>query len=86
MIPALTRRRGDRATNEDGTKVTARAGAGFLFHEDGERNSVRDFIATPLEEELSQALARPRCGRRPVGEALRGRSCRASVTVTGSSA
>ena len=33
------------------------------------RSRVRDFIETMLEEELSQALARPRYGRRRVGEA-----------------
>ena len=56
--------------NQDSTKGPARAGEGWLFDnwidaiEDGVRSRVRDFIETMLEEELSQALARPRYGRR----------------------
>jgi putative transposase len=54
----------------DSTKDTPRAAEGLLFDswidaiEDGVRNRVREFIETMLEEELSQALARPRYGRR----------------------
>jgi transposase-like protein len=61
--------------NQDSTKDPARAGEGSLFDnwidaiEDGVRSRVRDFIETMLEEELSQALARPRYGRQRVGEA-----------------
>ena len=62
--------------NEGSTKDPARAGEGWLFDnwidaiEDGVRSRVRDFIETMLEEELSQALARPRYGRRQAGEAF----------------
>ncbi len=61
--------------DEDSTKRTARAGEGSLFDnwidavEDGVRCRVRDFIEAMLEEELSQALARPRYGRRNAVEA-----------------
>ena len=36
--------------------------------EDGVRARVRGFIETMLEEELCEALSRPRCGRRKAGE------------------
>src|SRR5277367_6071479 len=61
--------------NENSTRDPGRADDGSLFDnwtdaiEDGVRSRVRDFIETMLEEELSQALARPRYGRRRTGEA-----------------
>jgi putative transposase len=75
MIPALARRIGEHAMKEDSTRETSRAGESLLFDdwidaiEDGVRLRVRDFIEAMLEEELSQALARPRYGRRQLMEA-----------------
>jgi transposase-like protein len=60
--------------NESSTKDPTRADEGSLFDnwidaiEDGVRSRVPGFIETMLEEELSQALARPRYGRRRAGE------------------
>src|SRR5271156_4942818 len=74
MIPALARWNGDHAMTSDTTKEAAVAAEGLLFDdwfdaiEDGVRARVRGFIETMLEEELSQALARPRYGRRKAGE------------------
>jgi putative transposase len=56
------------------TNEMRQAGESLLFDswidavEDGVRSRVRDFIETMLEEELSQALARPRYGRRDASE------------------
>jgi putative transposase len=78
MIPALARRTGDHAMDKDSTKGTDRAADGSLFDnwsdaiEDGVRSRVREFIEALLEEELSQALARPRYGRRQAGESADG--------------
>jgi len=64
--------------DKDSTKGTDRAAEGSLFDnwsdaiEDGVRGRVREFIEALLEEELSQALARPRYGRRQAGEAVDG--------------
>ena len=58
----------------DTTKETAVAAEVLLFDnwfdaiEDGVRARVRGFIETMLEEELSDALSRPRYGRRKPGE------------------
>src|SRR3954468_6439107 len=40
--------------------------------EDGLRAKVRGFIETMIEEELTTALSRPRCGRRRDGDAVVG--------------
>ena len=64
--------------DKDSTKGTDRAAEGSLFDnwidaiEDGVRSRVREFIEALLEEELSQALARPRYGRRQSGQAVDG--------------
>jgi putative transposase len=56
------------------TNEMRQAAEGLLFDswidavEDGVRSRVRDFIETMLEEELSQALAGPRYGRRDASE------------------
>ncbi len=56
------------------TKEAAGAAAALLFDdwfdaiEDGVRCRVRGFIETMLEAELSEALSRPRYGRRKPGE------------------
>src|SRR5271167_3572410 len=74
MIPALARWNGDHAMTSDTTKEAAVAAEGLLFDdwfdaiEDGVRARVRGFIETMLEEELSEALSRPRYGRRKPGE------------------
>ena len=60
--------------NKDTTEGTDRAAEGSLFDnwidaiEDGVRARARGFIETMLEEELSEALSRPRYGRRKPGE------------------
>ena len=59
---------------KDTTKEAAVAAEGLLFDdwfdaiEDGVRARVRGFIETMLEEELCEALSRPRYGRRKSGE------------------
>ena len=59
---------------KDSTKEAAVAAEALLFDdwfdaiEDGVRARVRGFIETMLEEELSEALSRPRYGRRKPGE------------------
>ena len=59
---------------KDTTKEAAVAAEGLLFDdwfdaiEDGVRARVRGFIETMLEEELCEALSRPRYGRRKLGE------------------
>ena len=64
--------------DKDTTQGTDRPGEGSLLDnwidaiEDGVRSRVREFIEALLEEELSQALARPRYGRRPAGEVAAG--------------
>ena len=64
--------------DKDITKGTDRAAEGSVFDcwtdaiEDGVRGRVRNFIEALLEEELSQALARPRYGRRQAGEGAGG--------------
>jgi transposase-like protein len=74
MIPALARWNGDHAMTRDTTKETAVAAEVLLFDnwfdaiEDGVRARVRGFIETMLEEELSDALSRPRYCRRKPGE------------------
>ena len=74
MIPALARWNGDHAMTKDTTKeaaVTAEALAPddwFDAIEDGVRARARGFLETMLEEELSEALSRPRYGRRKPGE------------------
>ena len=74
MIPALARWNGDHAMTKDTTKEAAVAAEGLLFDdwfdviEDGVRARVRGFIETMLEAELSEALSRPRYGRRRPGE------------------
>jgi transposase-like protein len=74
MIPALARWNGDHAMTRDTTKEAAVAAEVLLFDnwfdaiEDGVRARVRGFIETMLEEELSDALSRPRYGRRKLGE------------------
>src|SRR5271166_7192509 len=74
MIPALARWNGDHAMTKDTTKEAAAAAEGLLFDdwfdaiEDGVRARVRGFIETMLEEELCEALSRPRYGRRRPGE------------------
>jgi transposase-like protein len=74
MIPALARWNGDHAMRKDTTKEAAVAAEVLLFDdwfdaiEDGVRARVRGFIETMLEEELSEALSRPRYGRRKSGE------------------
>ena len=73
MIPALARWNGDHAMTKDTTKEAAwppklcfwmigstRSRTGFGLG--------RGFIETMLEEELSEALSRPRYGRRKPGE------------------
>ena len=74
MIPALARWNGDHAMTKDTTKEAAVAAEALLFEdwfdgiEDGVRARVRGFIETMLEAELSEALSRPRYGRRRPGE------------------
>jgi hypothetical protein len=74
MISALARWNGDHAMTKDTTKEAVVAAEVFLFDdwfdaiEDGVRARVRGFIETMLEEELSDALSRPRYGRRKPGE------------------
>src|SRR6202158_4729367 len=74
MIPALARWNGDHAMTKDTTKEVAVAAEALLFDdwfdgiEDGVRARVRGFIETMLEAELSEALSRPRYGRRRPGE------------------
>src|SRR5271157_2380851 len=74
MILALARWNGDHAMTKDTTKEAAAAAEGLLFDdwfdaiEDGVRARVRGFIETMLEEELCEALSRPRYGRRKSGE------------------
>ena len=59
---------------KDTTKAAAVAAEALLFDnwfdaiEDGVRARARSFIETMLEEELSEALSRPRYGRRKPGE------------------
>ena len=59
---------------KDTTKEAAGAAEALLFDdwfdaiEDGVRSRVRGFIETMLEAELSEALSRPRYGRRKPGE------------------
>jgi putative transposase len=70
MIPALERWTGDHAMAKDTTNAAAIAADIMLFDnwfdpiEDGVRSRVRGFIETMLEEELDDALSRPRYGRR----------------------
>src|SRR5208283_360760 len=70
MIPALERWTGDHAMTKDTTKASAVGADIMLFDnwfdaiEDGVRARVRGFIGTMLEEELDEALSRPRYGRR----------------------
>src|SRR5271166_2612812 len=87
MILALARWNGDHAMTKDTTKEAAAAAEGLLFDdwfdaiEDRVRARVRGFIETMLEEELCEALSRPRYGRRRSGEDVgRGRAPRASRT------
>src|SRR5271154_584311 len=74
MIPALARWNGDHAMTKDTTKEAAVAAEALLLDdwfdaiEDGVRARARGFIETMLEEELSEALSRPRYGRRKPGE------------------
>jgi transposase-like protein len=74
MIPALERWTGDRAMTKDTTKPAAVAADIMLFDnwfdpiEDGVRVRVRGFIETMLEEELDEALSRPRYGRRKASD------------------
>src|SRR5258708_29609247 len=74
MIPALARWNGDHAMKKDTTKEAAVAAEalllddGFEAIEDGVRARARGFIETMLEEELSEALSRPRYGRRRPGQ------------------
>jgi hypothetical protein len=74
MIPALARWNGDHAMTKDTTKEAAVAADALLLDdwfdaiEDGVRARARGFIETMLEEELSEALSRPRYGRRKPGE------------------
>ena len=49
--------------------------------EDGVRARVRGFIETMLEAELSEALSRPRYGRRRLGESLLRRTRRRSGRI-----
>ena len=69
MIPAA-RWNGYHAMIKDTTKEAAGAAEALLFDdwfdaiEDGVRSRVRGFIETMLEAELSEALSRPRYGRR----------------------
>ena len=59
---------------KDATKEAAVAAEVLLFDdwfdaiEDGVRARVRGFVETMLEEELCEALSRPRYGRRKPGE------------------
>jgi putative transposase len=70
MIPALARWNGDHAITKDSTNEAAATAEALLFDdwfdaiEDGVRARVRGFIETMLEAELSEALSRPRYGRR----------------------
>src|ERR1700727_314785 len=74
MIPALARWNGDHAMRKATTKEAAVAAEALLLDdwfdaiEDGVRARARGFIETMLEEELSEALSRPRYGRRKPGE------------------
>jgi putative transposase len=74
MIPALARWNGDHAMTKDTAKEAAVAAGALLFDdwfnaiEGGVRARVRGFIETILEAELSEALSRPRYGRRRPGE------------------
>src|SRR6202051_3522623 len=74
MIPALARWNGDHAMTKDTTKEAAVAAEALLLDdwfdaiEDGVRARARGFIETMLEAELSEALSRPRYGRRRPGE------------------
>ena len=74
MISALARWNGDHAMTKDTTKEAAGAAEVLLFDdwfdaiENGVRARVRGFIETMLEAELSDALSRPRYGRRKSGE------------------
>ncbi len=74
MIAALARWNGDHAMTKNTTTEAAMAAEGLLFDdwfdaiEDGVRARVRGFIETMLEAELSEALSRPRYGRRRLGE------------------
>src|SRR5580698_2446533 len=74
MIPAFARWNGDHAMTTDTTKEAAVAAEALLLDdwfdaiEDGVRARARGFIETMLEEELSEALSRPRYGRRKPGE------------------
>jgi transposase-like protein len=74
MIPALERWTGDHAMTKDTTKAAAVAADIMLFDnwfdpiEDGVRARVRGFIETMLEEELDEALSRPRYGRRKASD------------------
>src|SRR5580693_2841720 len=74
MIPAFARWNGDHAMTKDTTKEAAVAAEALLLDdwfdaiEDGVRARARGFIETMLEEELSEALSRPRYGRRKPGE------------------
>ena len=73
-IPALARWNGDHAMTKDTTKEAAVAAEALLLDdwfdaiEDGIWARARGFIETMLEEELSEALSRPRYGRRKPGE------------------
>ena len=64
---------------KDTTKEAAVAAEALLLDdwfdaiEDGVRARARGFIETMLEEELSEALSRPRYGRRKPGEDRGGR-------------
>ena len=71
---------------KDTTKEAAVAAEGLLFDdwfdgiEDGIRARVRGFIETMLEAELSEALSRPRYGRRRLGRTRRRRRLSACAT------
>ena len=75
---------------KDTTKEAAAAAEGLLFDdwfdaiEDGVRARVRGFIETMLEEELCEALSRPRYGRRKSGEDGRRRRSSACATAIAS--
>ena len=72
---------------KDTTKEAAAAAEGLLFDdwfdaiEDGVRARVRGFIETMLEEELCEALSRPRYGRRKSARGGGGVGRRACATA-----
>ena len=56
-----------RCARSDAASIADHSG-GLFGIEDGVRARVRGFIETMLEAELSEALSRPRYGRRRLGE------------------